>query len=293
MLKLFSFLIVGHSLTQDINYELSSVCHLAGNGNGMGHVQDGLQAAINAGYGNTFYATGANIVCYCKKGATDGICAFFQNGVSGTVSDASRNVQELQNHNCVDCGSVATDGSSSVSNGELTLNYERLLTYGPVFNICPVVAEVQFLTRALTTFPLVVTTRRPTRTEMRSMSSSKEACKYNSMLRRTATHVAAASSTLKSMRMRLMVELAQRPLVPTLVNSLPEASASSWEVQLLGFVPWLAKWGHRVALLIVTVLCAGYSSESQHWKKDEEEWKLCLNLAVDSASRPSLLHYLV
>lgn len=135
-----------------INCEGSSECGASGFHNAMGNIQTTMQAAISAGSGNLNYPEGrtspsqpsiplsrsasptmlinrtGQIACDCNgnPGGIDpsaGICAFFQNGASGNLQTASNLVAELQQHNCVNCGSVATTDGGDISNGELTVNY--------------------------------------------------------------------------------------------------------------------------------------------------------------------------
>ncbi|ATY60061.1 Killer toxin, Kp4 [Cordyceps militaris CM01] len=62
------------------------------------------------------YATGQQIAC------TGSLCAFFQNGASGTAGQASALLQQLLDHGCKKCGSVPTQPGNDVSRGELTVN---------------------------------------------------------------------------------------------------------------------------------------------------------------------------
>lgn len=129
----------------NINCEGSVECGDDGIDNAMGHIQTKLQAAIAAGDGGLHYGphsmvlvliisfetkltiTAAQIACDCNGEAgfpipNAGVCAFFQKGASGTIKEVSGYVAHLQKHNCVNCGSYATNGKN-INDGELTVNY--------------------------------------------------------------------------------------------------------------------------------------------------------------------------
>lgn len=63
---------------------------------------------------NRRYNTGQQIAC------TGSLCAFYQNGATGTANDASAQLQQLLDHGCKKCGSVPTQPGNDVSQGELT-----------------------------------------------------------------------------------------------------------------------------------------------------------------------------
>ncbi|OAA52154.1 Killer toxin, Kp4 [Cordyceps fumosorosea ARSEF 2679] len=65
---------------------------------------------------NRHYNTGQQIAC------TGSLCTYFQNGASGTASDASELLQQLRDHGCKKCGSAPTQPGNDVSKGELTVN---------------------------------------------------------------------------------------------------------------------------------------------------------------------------
>ena len=62
------------------------------------------------------YDTGQQIAC------TGSLCAFYQNGASGTADQTSTFLGQLLDHGCHKCGSVPTQGGNDVSKGELTVN---------------------------------------------------------------------------------------------------------------------------------------------------------------------------
>jgi hypothetical protein len=57
------------------------------------------------------------------SGNSGAICALFQNGASGTLSDALSFLNQIQSHGCKVCGSVPTNPGNDVSTGELTVNF--------------------------------------------------------------------------------------------------------------------------------------------------------------------------
>ncbi|OAQ62343.1 killer toxin, Kp4 [Pochonia chlamydosporia 170] len=65
---------------------------------------------------NRRYSTGQQIAC------TGSLCAFYQNGATGTAGQTSGFLQDLLNHGCKKCGSVPTQPGNDVSKGELTVN---------------------------------------------------------------------------------------------------------------------------------------------------------------------------
>ncbi|KAK3181607.1 hypothetical protein K4F52_007162 [Lecanicillium sp. MT-2017a] len=76
-----------------------------------------LKAIVdNIGDRNRHYDTGKQIAC------TGSLCAFYQNGASGTAARTSELLQQLLDHGCKKCGSVPTQPGNDVKNGELTVN---------------------------------------------------------------------------------------------------------------------------------------------------------------------------
>lgn len=76
-----------------------------------------LKAIVdNIGDRNRHYNTGQQIAC------TGSLCAFYQNGASGTAGQASGLLQQLLDHGCKKCGSCPTQPGNDVSKGELTVN---------------------------------------------------------------------------------------------------------------------------------------------------------------------------
>ncbi|TQV90464.1 hypothetical protein V2A60_010454 [Cordyceps javanica] len=65
---------------------------------------------------NRHYNTGQQIAC------TGSLCAFYQNGASGSAGQTSEFLQQLLDHGCKKCGSVPTQPGNDVSKGELTVN---------------------------------------------------------------------------------------------------------------------------------------------------------------------------
>ncbi|KAK2596163.1 hypothetical protein QQS21_006440 [Conoideocrella luteorostrata] len=58
----------------------------------------------------------------CAQGKYASICAFYQNGASGTANEAAGQLQGLVDHKCSQCGSIPTQPGNDVSKGELTVN---------------------------------------------------------------------------------------------------------------------------------------------------------------------------
>lgn len=76
----------------------------------------------NIGDRNRRYNTGQQIAC------TGSLCAFYQNGATGTANDASAQLQQLLDHHCTKCGSVPTQPGNDVSKGELTAKCVSVFT---------------------------------------------------------------------------------------------------------------------------------------------------------------------
>ncbi|KAK8927694.1 KP4 killer toxin [Metarhizium anisopliae] len=72
------------------------------------------------GNGNHHYNTAVQLAC--AQGQYSSICAFYQNGASGTANDAAGQLQGLIDHKCSQCGSIPTQPGNDVSKGELTVN---------------------------------------------------------------------------------------------------------------------------------------------------------------------------
>lgn len=58
----------------------------------------------------------------CSQGQFFHMCAFFQNGASGTADRAAELIQGLLDHGCSACGSNPTQDGNNVDDGELTVN---------------------------------------------------------------------------------------------------------------------------------------------------------------------------
>ncbi|OAQ83864.1 Killer toxin, Kp4/SMK-like, core [Purpureocillium lilacinum] len=76
-----------------------------------------IQAQGNGGH---HYAQGVQLAC--AQGQYSSICAFYQNGASGTADRAAELLQGLIDHGCSECGSNPTQPGNDVSKGELTVN---------------------------------------------------------------------------------------------------------------------------------------------------------------------------
>ncbi|ATY60847.1 Killer Kp4 SMK-core [Cordyceps militaris] len=70
-----------------------------------------IQAQGNGGH---HYGTGVQLA--------SSVCAFYQNGASGTADRAAQLLQGLIDHGCSQCGSNPTEPGNDVSKGELTVN---------------------------------------------------------------------------------------------------------------------------------------------------------------------------
>ena len=87
--------------------------------------------------------TVVQIACQCSGDRSSGtFCAYFQtDGASGTLQTASDFVADLQKHNCVNCGSVTTQGKSDISAGGLAVNFvgtsDCCAGQGETYLICP------------------------------------------------------------------------------------------------------------------------------------------------------------
>ncbi|CEJ80551.1 hypothetical protein VHEMI00727 [[Torrubiella] hemipterigena] len=84
-------------------------------------VHDQVGNLIAAGGGDRHFNGGENIAC--SHGSMGSVCAFYQNGASGSAKDAYKQLQDLMNHGCKLCGSIPTQPGNDVSKGELTVNY--------------------------------------------------------------------------------------------------------------------------------------------------------------------------
>ncbi|KAJ6441632.1 KP4 killer toxin [Purpureocillium lavendulum] len=59
----------------------------------------------------------------CSQGSQGSVCAFYQNGASGSAQEAYGQLKALMDHGCQQCGSIPTQPGNDVSKGELTVNY--------------------------------------------------------------------------------------------------------------------------------------------------------------------------
>ncbi|KAL3963619.1 hypothetical protein ACCO45_000623 [Purpureocillium lilacinum] len=81
---------------------------------------DAGQADPSAGQRRTPLRTRVQLAC--AQGQYSSICAFYQNGASGTADRAAELLQGLIDHGCSECGSNPTQPGNDVSKGELTVN---------------------------------------------------------------------------------------------------------------------------------------------------------------------------
>ncbi|KAJ6789039.1 hypothetical protein PWT90_08410 [Aphanocladium album] len=72
--------------------------------------------------GNGGHQYGSGVQLACSSGQYASICAFYQNGASGTADRAAELLQGLVDHGCTQCGSNPTQPGNDVSKGELTVN---------------------------------------------------------------------------------------------------------------------------------------------------------------------------
>ncbi|EGX95195.1 Killer toxin, Kp4/SMK-like, core [Cordyceps militaris CM01] len=107
----FSLFLIG-AAALGINCRGSGVCNF--NDASLQVVHDQVGALIAGGGGDRRFNSG---------GSQGSICAFYQNGASGTARDAYGQLQQLLDHKCRACGSVPTQPGNDVSKGELTVNF--------------------------------------------------------------------------------------------------------------------------------------------------------------------------
>ncbi|TWU73330.1 hypothetical protein ED733_004635 [Metarhizium rileyi] len=116
LLLLLLLLLVSSAAALGINCRGSGVCSF--NSASMQVVHDQIGNLIAEGGGDHQIA--------CSHGSQGSVCAFYQNGASGTARDAYKWVQGLLDHKCRQCGSIPTQPGNDVSKGELTVNYVGL-----------------------------------------------------------------------------------------------------------------------------------------------------------------------
>ncbi|KFY00156.1 hypothetical protein O988_03493 [Pseudogymnoascus sp. VKM F-3808] len=120
-----------------INCRGSSNC--AGGVSAMGDIADAMDQGIADGNGDRFYDTGAQMAC-SRTIVAGWVCAFWQFAdAKGTLQDGRNYVRSLQNHNCVNCGSVPlAPGNPDVTTGTLTVNFvtDACCVPGPTANWC-------------------------------------------------------------------------------------------------------------------------------------------------------------
>ncbi|OAA52155.1 Killer toxin, Kp4/SMK-like, core [Cordyceps fumosorosea ARSEF 2679] len=102
-----------------INCRGSGFCNV--NDASLQVVHDQVGNLIASGGGDRRFNGGDQIAC--SHGSQGSICAFYQNGASGSTKDAYGQLQQLLDHKCHACGSVPTEPGNDVSKGELTVNY--------------------------------------------------------------------------------------------------------------------------------------------------------------------------
>ncbi|KAK9437838.1 killer toxin, Kp4/SMK-like, core [Metarhizium brunneum] len=102
-----------------INCRGSGVCSF--NDASLQVVHDQIGNLIAGGGGDRHFNQGQQIAC--SHGSQGSVCAFYQNGASGSARDAYGQVQGLIDHRCRQCGSIPTQPGNDVSKGELTVNY--------------------------------------------------------------------------------------------------------------------------------------------------------------------------
>ncbi|KAK5993975.1 KP4 killer toxin [Cladobotryum mycophilum] len=84
-------------------------------------VMDQIGILVAQGGGDRRFYSGQQVAC--NSGSTGSICAFYQNGASGTGHDAFNQAKQIIDHGCRICGSVPTQPGNDVSKGQLTINY--------------------------------------------------------------------------------------------------------------------------------------------------------------------------
>ncbi|KAL3963620.1 hypothetical protein ACCO45_000624 [Purpureocillium lilacinum] len=104
----FIFALAASANALGINCRGSGLCPsdgAAGNLINLKAIVDGIQPRGRS------YSTGQQIAC------TGSLCAFYQNGATGTAEQASGFMQALLDHGCKKCGSCPTQPGNDVKNG--------------------------------------------------------------------------------------------------------------------------------------------------------------------------------
>ncbi|KFZ08725.1 hypothetical protein V502_09204 [Pseudogymnoascus sp. VKM F-4520 (FW-2644)] len=123
--SLSTFAIVALSTYQaaalGINCRGSSNC--AAGVSAMGDIADAMDQGIADGNGDRFYDNGVQMAC-ARTIVVGWVCAFWQFAeAKGTLQDGRNYVKSLQDHDCVNCGSVPlAPGNPDVNTGALTVN---------------------------------------------------------------------------------------------------------------------------------------------------------------------------
>ncbi|TQV90463.1 Killer toxin, Kp4/SMK-like, core [Cordyceps javanica] len=112
------FTFVSTATALGINCRGSGACNL--NDASLKEVLTQVRQIQAQGNGGHHYNTGVQLAC--SGGKYSSICAFYQNGASGTADRAAELLQGLVDHGCSQCGSNPTEPGNDVSKGELTVN---------------------------------------------------------------------------------------------------------------------------------------------------------------------------
>ncbi|EWG41398.1 hypothetical protein FVEG_03525 [Fusarium verticillioides 7600] len=102
-----------------INCRGSGFCNI--NNASLNDVLTQAKQLVARGQGDHFWPEHVQIAC--ASGQYGSICAFFQNGASGTTTRAIDLIQGIIDHGCTQCGSIPTNPGNNVDSGELTVNY--------------------------------------------------------------------------------------------------------------------------------------------------------------------------
>ncbi|KAK5994840.1 KP4 killer toxin [Cladobotryum mycophilum] len=112
-------LFVSGAVALGINCRGSGFCSI--NDAVLQHLRDRVGVLIADGGRDRHFNSGQQIAC--NHGSQGSICAFYQNGASGTAGNVYSQLQTLLDHGCMQCGSVPTQPGNDVSKGELTVNW--------------------------------------------------------------------------------------------------------------------------------------------------------------------------
>lgn len=105
--------LVASAAALGINCRGSGFCPSNG---AAGNIQSLKKVVDNIQPRHRFYNPGQQIAC------TGTLCAFYQNGASGTAEETSAWIARIMQHGCKKCGSVPTRPGNNVATGQLTVN---------------------------------------------------------------------------------------------------------------------------------------------------------------------------